>query len=170
MENEVKEKVEVKEKTPKEETKEKETVKAENGEVETKTETETKPEDNGEKTEVKPETKTEEQMQVDNIEGEGNGIPLSEVALKSEVENMINGVAREFQAKLDSVIKENEDLKAKLAEAKGETEKIREKYEVGDFGTAQKQGVGVGEQKKTSAYVSYEDMWNGATNFEKSGD
>ena len=108
--------------------------------------------------------------QVDNTPSAGNGIPLDMVALKTDVESMIKEAIAPFQSKLDSVLKENEDLKEQLAQSKSETENIRKKYEDnGDFGTSQKKGAGFTDGKSgSSTYVSYEEMWNGAKSFEKS--
>lgn len=116
-----------------------------------------------------PETEQKKET-VAEAEEKGNGIPLSEVALKSDVETMIKEAVTALQSKLDAVVKENEGLKEELAKAKDETKSVREKYEDnGDFGTSQKKGAGFTDGKsEKSSYVSYEEMWNGASNFTKS--
>ena len=107
---------------------------------------------------------------VEETTSTGNGIPLDAVALKTDVESMIKEAIAPFQSKLDSVLKENDDLKEQLAKSKEETENVRKKYEDnGDFGTSQKKGAGFTDGKSgNSPYVSYEEMWNGAKSFEKS--
>jgi hypothetical protein len=133
-----------------------------------KDETENKPVDPPKPEE---ENKNEEKQpdKVEETEPKGNGIPLDMVALKTDVEAMIKEAILPFQSKLDSVLKENADLKEQLAQSKTETENVRKKYEDnGDFGTSQKKGAGFSDGKSgNSTYVSYEEMWNGATSFEK---
>lgn len=119
-----------------------------------------------------PEQKTDETVNETVIETQesGNGIPLSAVAMKADVELMIKEAVASLQSKLDSVVKENDDLKAELEKAKGETENVRKKYEDnGDFGTSQKKGAGLTDEKASSGYVSYDDMWKGANGFTKTG-
>lgn len=146
-----------------EEVKQKEEVKQEEPAPEVKTESveETK--------EVKEEKQPEPQPVVEETPDEGNGIPLSDVALKSEVKLWIQEALSAMQAKVDSVEKENADLKDELAKAKSETDGLRSKYEDGDFGGEQKKGS-VFSAKKTSVgreHVSYADMWGSSTTFDK---
>lgn len=75
--------------------------------------------------------------QVDNTEDEGNGIPLSEVVTKE----YLSEIMAAFDAKYNAIVKENEDLKGKLAEAKQEGDGLRKKYEDGDFGNLAPKGV-----------------------------
>jgi len=127
---------------------------------------ETKPEDNKGNPDENADNKNDNAA-VNETKPEGNGIPLSEVALKSDVKVMIAEAVSALQSKLDSVLEENKDLKEKLAQANTETENVRKKYEDnGDFGTAQKKGAGLSEDNSSSGYVSYEDMWKGAKGFE----
>lgn len=122
--------------------------------------------------EEKKEEETGTEAVVNQAEEQGNGIPLEAVALKTDVESMIKEAINAFQSKLDSVLKENADLKEQLAQSKSETENVRKKYEDnGDFGTSQKKGAGFTDGKSgNSPYVSYEEMWNGAKNFTKQGE
>lgn len=126
-----------------------------------------------ETTETKEETtapeKAEETTQVSETAPEGDGIPLSEVALKSEVKQWITEALSAMQAKVDAVEKENTDLKEELSKAKADTEAVRSKYEDnGDFGSPHKKGQGISaEAKDGSTRTRYADMWNGASGFTK---
>ena len=102
------------------------------------------------------------------VEEMGNGIPLSEVALKADVKAMIEEVMAPFKAKYEALAKENEDLKNALAEAKKDAEDTHAKYERGDFGAPARKGEGFGGTKGggNQGYVSYDDMWAGKKNFD----
>lgn len=130
---------------------------------------ETAPEVKTESVEVKEEKQPEPQPVIEETSDDGNGIPLSDVALKSEVKLWIQEALSAMQAKVDSVEKENADLKDELAKAKTETDGLRAKYEDGDFGAEQNKGT-MFSGKKTSGErgrVSYADMWGSSTTFDK---
>lgn len=124
------------------------------------------------KTEAAPQPDEEEEakanaepdVQVDEV---GNGIPLSEVALKADVKAMIDEALAPLRAKNLALEKENEDLKEKLAAATKDAEDTHRKYEQGDFGAPARKGEGFGEAKAGNpSYTSYEDMWAGKKNFD----
>lgn len=101
---------------------------------------------------------------------EGNGIPLSEVVLKSDLDALFHERMSAFEAKFAAVMKENEDLKEQLATAKKDAEDTHAKYEKGDFGAPARRGEGFAESEKGGGnpnYVSYEDMWAGKKDFDK---
>lgn len=135
--------------------------------------TETKAEETTEKEKPEQEEQTEqavtENAQITHTEPEGDGIPLSEVALKSEVKQWITDALSAMQAKVDAVEKENTDLKEELSKAKADTEAVRSKYEDnGDFGSQHKKGQGSdGEANGSSLKTRYSDMWNGGQGFIK---
>lgn len=60
-----------------------------------------------------------------------DGISINDVALKTDVDAKIDAL----NAKLESIVKENKDLKDKLSEAEGKAKDLHEKYEKGDFGS-----------------------------------
>lgn len=62
--------------------------------------------------------------------GQAEGININEVALKQDVDAKIDAL----NAKLESILKENQDLKDKLSEAEGKAKNLHEKYEKDDFG------------------------------------
>lgn len=116
-----------------------------------------------------PETETPA-PQPDVTMSEPNGIPLSEVVLKSDMKAYVDDVLSSWKAKYDAMEKENADLKEKLAAATKDAEETHAKYERGDFGAPARRGEGFAESEKGSGnpnYVSYSDMWAGKTNFDK---
>lgn len=90
--------------------------------------------------------KEEEQVdnQVEEIGSSMEGITVDQLVTKDYLKEVIGA----FQAKLDSVSKENEDLKEELAKKNDELNGMKDKYENPDFGNSQKKGVQV-EQKLT---------------------
>ncbi len=115
-------------------------------------------------TEETKETETEEtkeDAQVDET-GDGNAIPLSEVVLKSDLEAILDQRIGGLNAKIDALIKENADLKEQnekltqdLEGSRAETNAVRDKYEVGDFGGMQPKGAGSSGAPKIESWNSY---------------
>ncbi len=139
----------------------KEEVKTEEKVEENKKDEATKPvaEDKVE-TEDKKEVETEEAETVDKvepteqvaeIEPEGNGRSIDDYMLKDDVMALISAL----NAKIDAVVKENSDLKDAKAKADSEAEDLRNKYEKGDFGTNQKQGVMAKDKTANEDFESY---------------
>ena len=60
-----------------------------------------------------------------------------------------------FEAKFDAVLKENEDLKAKLAASSKEAGELKEKYENKDFGSQQKQGMSAPDKNANLSFEEY---------------
>ena len=60
-----------------------------------------------------------------------DGVPISEVALKADVNAKIDAL----NAKLEAIVKENKDLKDKLSEAENKANDLHNKYEREDFGS-----------------------------------
>lgn len=79
------------------------------------------------------------------------GVTLDQVVLKEDLNEMLNAIT----AKLDSVIKENVDLKEKLANSKAENDEMHQKYEKEDFGNQTQKGYG--QSNESSPYESADD-------------
>lgn len=111
---------------------------------------EEKPADKDEKAEVaEKEEQVEDENQVEEIGQSMEGITVDQLVTKDYLKEVIGA----FQAKLDTVTKENEDLKEELAKAKSESAKkddelngMKDKYENPDFGNSQKKGIPTGEK------------------------
>lgn len=109
-----------------------------------------------EKTEepVKTEEKTEEppaEMEVQETEPQGNGIDINDLVTK----DMLSQAMAAMEAKYDAVVKENADLKNKLAETQQDADSLRDKYENKDFGNSVRQGV-IGKDKSANeTFESY---------------
>ncbi len=87
----------------------------------------------------------EEEKIVENVSPETNGVRIEDVVLKSELEDRLAAL----EAKLNSVIKENEDLKDQNSELIG-------KYEEHDFGKTTKKGIlGTAAEVKTEKFEDY---------------
>lgn len=126
-----------------EETEKKETVKEEPVKTEEKTE-ET----------VKTEEKTEEpaaEMEVQETEPQGNGIDINDLVTK----DMLTQAMAAMEAKYDAVVKENADLKNKLAESQQDADSLRDKYENKDFGNSVRQGVVEKDKSANETFESY---------------
>lgn len=94
---------------------------------------------------VNSEEMTEEEKIVESVSPETNGVRIEDVVLKSELEDRLAAL----EAKLNAVIKENEDLKNQNSELKG-------KYEEHDFGTTTKKGIlGTAAEVKTEKFDDY---------------
>lgn len=121
------------------------------------------------KSEVKTDEGKQSEPEPTAALSEPNAIPLSEVALKTDVKAMIDEALAPLRAKNAALEKENEDLKNALAEAKKDAEDTHAKYEKGDFGAPARRGEGFGETEakgNNPNYTSYEDMWAGKTKFD----
>lgn len=143
-EKDVKEKVE----TEKVDTEEKAKVDekpTENAEPKVEEKTENKTEKVEEKVEEKPEepAKPEEQG-VEETEPSGNGIRIEDVVTK----DYLNERQAALEAKIDAVIKENSDLKEKLAF-------MEKKYEDSDFGDLSRKGVMTKDKDANSTFEEY---------------
>lgn len=121
-------------------------------------------------TETKTEEKEVEQEPQADKEGEGtpvveeevheaNAIKVSDLMTKDEFYARIDAL----NAKIDAVMKENENLKAQNAElldgktkAEEMANQMKDKYENHSFGNYQKQGV-VQDGKGAGAYQSFDD-------------
>lgn len=88
---------------------------------------------------------------VSETEGKGNGISIDDVVTKDFLKEMLDG----FSAKLDAVLKENKDLKEKLAEKETENGNLKEKYENHDFGNTAKKGVQAKDTKSIDTFEEY---------------
>lgn len=117
--------------------------------AEDKVETEDKKEVETEETETAD--KVEPTEQVADVEAEGNGRSIDDYMLKDDVMALISAL----NAKIDAVVKENSDLKDAKAKADSEAEDLRNKYEKGDFGTNQKQGVMAKDKTANEDFESY---------------
>ena len=111
--------------------------------VEETDEKEEKPVEETEKEEVaKEEEQVEDENQVEEIGQSMEGITVDQLVTKDYLKEVIGA----FQAKLDSVSKENEDLKEELAKKNDELNGMKDKYENPDFGNSQKKGVSIDEK------------------------
>ena len=82
--------------------------------------------------------------QVQTTEETGNGVRIEDLVTKEELSERLSSL----EAKFESVLKENGDLKNKLAE-------MQDKYENKDFGNFQRQGVAVKNKDANSSFDEY---------------
>lgn len=139
-------------------------------EVKKTEETTPKAEDNTEKVEkstnpveaektVADTDKTETEKQPEQSEGttpqvvEERAISIDDLAMKDWVVEQLTAL----QAKLEAVVKENQDLKDKNAELTSKNDEMSKKYEENDFGGMQRQG-GMQESNKV-ANETFEEYW-----------
>ena len=131
-----------------------EEVKTEEKATETETQTEKPAEGAKETTEAtetadgQTETTTQE---VQETEGVGNGVRVEDLVTKDLLAERLAA----FEAKLDAVIKENQDLKDELSKAKSETDGLKAKYEEKDFGGAHKNGTVAKDKDAEETFESY---------------
>lgn len=130
---------------------------------------EPQPKEDKSKQEVKQEPKQEPQPQPNpnpqptpqvDVEEENDfkGIDINDVVLKGDLDERFNAMS----AKLDAIIKENADLKDKLAEAEKQKNDLHKKYEYDDFGNqAQKD---YGNADNSTPYQSADDYVKQFTN------
>jgi uncharacterized protein involved in exopolysaccharide biosynthesis len=102
--------------------------------------------------------KVEPTEQVVEVDESGNGRDINEYALKEDVMQLVQAL----NAKLDAVVKENSDLKEKLAgkddelhNKENELNGMREKYENKDFGNTQKQGIMTKDKSANETFEEY---------------
>lgn len=107
------------------------------------------------KKEVKEETKETETAdkveQSDKVEDVGNsaeGIRISDIVTK----DMLDDRFAALEAKLEALGKENKDLKDELTKKDDELNGMKNKYEIGNFGGMQKQGLIEGNDNANSQY------------------
>lgn len=93
---------------------------------------------------TEPEKDTEPQVQ--EVEEEGNGIRVDDLATKDFVTERFAAL----EAKINAVVKENMDLKEKLAESQNKANELEDKYVNKDFGGLQRQGVMANANKEMS--------------------
>lgn len=100
-------------------------------------------------TNVEKTPQPQEQMQ-EQVYAEGEqavGININDVALKSDIQAKFDA----FEAKLDSLVKENKDLKEQLSKSQDEAKDLHNKYERDDFGNQAERNFG-----KTNKANDYE--------------
>lgn len=101
-----------------------------------------------ETTDGQTETTTQE---VQETEGVGNGVRVEDLVTKDLLAERLAA----FEAKLDAVMKENQDLKDELSKAKSETDGLKAKYEEKDFGGAHKNGTVAKDKDAEETFESY---------------
>lgn len=84
----------------------------------------------------------------------GNGISIDDVMLKSEFQKYVES----FEAKFNSVIKENQDLKNQKAELEAKNNEYREKYENNSFGNYKDNSTN--DNNKSNNYESASDYFS----------
>ena len=80
-----------------------------------------------------------------------DGISINDVALKTDVDAKIDAL----NAKLEAIVKENQDLKDKLSEAENKANDLHNKYEKEDFGSQVDKNYG--EKDFGKSYESADD-------------
>lgn len=127
--------------------------KEEQKEVETQPEEEKKDSEVVDKTDEaiveEQQKQVEEQPKVEEQEVQ-NAISLNDVVTKQDLQVQLDAL----NAKLESIVKENTDLKEQLSKSTSEAKDLKEKYENGDFGTERANKV---EADKPKTYESYAD-------------
>ena len=94
-------------------------------------EEESKKEESKEDEKTTEDVKAEEQPeQVQETEESGNGIRIEDVVTKEMLAERLAA----FEAKLDAIVKENQDLKNQLSSKDDELNGMKDKYENKDFG------------------------------------
>jgi len=136
---------------PVEETKKEEVVDKPTDKKEIETETVEKDKEVPQNEQVAEETTGNEPTQVQETTPSGNGIPLDQVVTKDYLKQMLDS----FSAKYEAVVKENEDLKAKLVESNGKVTEMQDKYENKDFGGYTKQGVQTKDKNANDTFDEY---------------
>ena len=90
------------------------------------------------------ETKTETEASAEEVEPSGNGVRVEDLVTKDELTERLAAL----ESKIEALVKENTDLKDANA-------KMREKYEEGDFGGLQKQGLAEANKVAEDTFESY---------------
>ena len=108
-------------------------------------------EDKDVKDEVVDDVDTDKALEVDETEPVGNGIRIEDVVTKDVLADRLSA----FEAKLDAILKENEDLKNRLSAKDDELNGMKDKYENNDFGNYQKKGTQVKDKLANSSFDEY---------------
>lgn len=92
---------------------------------------------------------------VEETDQQENGIPISDVMLKSEFQKYVDS----FEAKFNAIVKENKDLKEANDKLAKEKEELHNKYETDSFGNydnkAHNGNANDGKQRETAQdYIS----------------
>lgn len=122
----------------------KETVEKDKAVDQVSEDTETKNAESAEKEEEKAQEPIVETTDEENV----NAIPINELVTKEDLTARLSA----FEAKLDAVIKENQDLKDKLAQSQQDANDLRDKYENKDFGTLSRKGVAEKDKSAESTF------------------
>lgn len=122
----------------------KETVEKDKAVDQVSEDTETKNAESAEKEEEKAQEPIVETIDEENV----NAIPINELVTKEDLTARLSA----FEAKLDAVIKENQDLKDKLAQSQQDANDLRDKYENKDFGTLSRKGVAERDKSAESTF------------------
>lgn len=83
-----------------------------------------------------------------------NGIPIDDVMLKSEAQKYFES----FEAKLNSIVKENQDLKNAKAELEAQNKELKDKYENNSFGNYNDKSTN--DNNKSNNYESANDYFS----------
>ena len=112
-------------------------------------------EDKGSKTEEAENAEEVEEPteQVEETSSTGAGLKIKDIATKDFVHELIDAL----EAKLESVVKENTDLKEKITAKDDEINGMKDKYENGDFGGFQKQGIMEKNKDANSKFETYDE-------------
>lgn len=84
----------------------------------------------------------------------GNGISIDDVMLKSEAQKYFES----FEAKLNSIMKENQDLKNQKAELEAQNKEYKDKYENNAFGNYNDKSTN--DNNKSNNYESASDYFS----------
>lgn len=121
-----------------------------NEEVKTQPKEEKKDSEVVEKTDEAIVENSQPQAQVEEVE-KFEGLSLNDVVLKDDFKAQIDAL----NAKLESIVKENQDLKEKLNDAEGKAKDLHDKYEREDFGSQVDKNYG--EKDFGKSYESADD-------------
>ena len=83
-----------------------------------------------------------------------NGIPIDDVMLKSEAQKYFES----FEAKLNSIVKENQDLKNQKAELEAQNKELKDKYENNSFGNYNDKSTN--DNNKSNNYESADEYFS----------
>lgn len=87
----------------------------------------------------------------ESIDNSAVGININDVALKSDIMAQLDAM----QAKIDSIVKENKDLKEELSKSQEKANELHNKYERDDFGNQSERNFG--EKRKSNPYESADE-------------
>ena len=89
--------------------------------------------------------------QVEETEPVGNGLRVEDLVTKDMLAERFSAL----EAKLEAIVKENQDLKNKLTDKDNELNGMKDKYENKDFGNFQKQGMINQDKIANSSFDEY---------------